>query len=281
MNAEIASLPCPICRGPISSTLPTCPDCGYRPGSLPDWLLTHLDLGIEDYTFQSARGVDYAYAILPIDGEPVRTVSFGTRFGAELDLNWYAEGVAEGSGWRMYAWLGDALMTQYGFLRPSEAPANLRDDISGAIFDINAESEGRRIAAWHRFQGRPTRIVTAPDRLRTDFSLGPDARDFTSAAGRTYSYAPQTPDSLATVSFHAPAAPDAAPVAMELALLPSTSAGLSETRLILSADGRRVAEDDLLRVDQFPAPLRPLIADTIRDLNAESVSRAAIPESAR
>ena len=264
---------CPVCRTFVDSSVRQCPTCGFRPGSLPDSLLPNFGLGTNDYTFQSAGGVDYDYSVHSDKKSTSYSVSF-TASGSS-DLNIVILEAPEGpASWNLFVWLNDVLATPGGIVRAAELQQPLRQVVLSAVQDINAESEARRFHAYSGIaQGRRQAFAeTTPlDRLRADFDLGPDDYEFDSDRKWHYLYEAETADALAAISFEAPSGSEV------VFLFKVNDAGSRrDTRLRVLLDDVDATERGLLlTVAQFPEPIQWLIAAAIGDLNAESERRKA------
>jgi hypothetical protein len=111
--------------------------------------------------------------------------------------------------------------------------------------------------------------VNRPDRLRSDFDLGPEDDDFTSARDWECEFFAATSKGLAAVRFSAPSGSD-----VFLVFEPQTAGGRREVRITALIDDVKVSEAPLLTDRQFPEPIQWLMRDAIADLNSESQVRA-------
>ena len=233
-------------------------------------LQVDFDLGATYYVFQSDRGTDYTF-VSSKGGEP--TVRFEAPSGVEIWLLASPEGVVHASRWRFFITV-DGVPLGRGFLRAGEVPKPLRQLISNAIFDLNAESRARRqrlrevIERAAQTASADTSEPTPSDRLRHDFDLGSEDVDFTSARGWVYEFFAETRKTLAAVRFGAPSGSD-----VFLVFEPQTTGGHRDVRITASIDDVEVSEAPLLTVRQFPEPIQWLMSDAIADLNSESEAR--------
>lgn len=235
-------------------------------------LRSDFDLGPTSYVFQSERGTDYTY-VPSDDGQP--TVGFVSPSGAEIWLLATWEGVPHASRWQFFATVDGGSLGR-DFLRAGDVPKPLRQLISDAISDLNAESQARRqrhrdvIQRAAQTSSAIASEPTPPDRLRSDFDLGSEDRDFTSARGWVYEFFTEAPKTLAAVRFAAPSGSE-----VFLAFEPQTTGGHREVRVVALIDDIEISEDPLLTVGQFPEPIQWLMRDAIADLNSESEAWAA------
>ena len=238
-----------------------------------DSLLPDFDLGASYYRFQSDRGTDYT--LVP-SKDGYASVLFEAPSGVEIGLLTSPDGTPHAAGWRFSVTVDGELLEGLGFHRTGEVPRPLRQLIGDAIADLNAESQARR--QRHRAvierAGQATPAVasepTPLDRLRSDFDLGPEDDDFTSARGWDYEYIAATSKDFAAVRFTAPSSSD-----IFLVFEPQTAGGRREVRVTALVDDVEVSEAPLLTVRQFPEPIQWLMHNAIADLNWESEARAA------
>jgi hypothetical protein len=244
-----------------------------RPG---DGLVPDFDLGDQPYIFQSDHGVDYSY--IPLSKGDV-SVTFLTPAGTTIALLVLAEPPV-GERYRLFWVIVDGeLLSGMDFRRAQDVPAPLRDVISRAVMDLNAEHEARRqrrAEVIERAGATAPSVTEEPtplDRLRSDFDLGPEDFDFVSARGWEYQYYAGDDETPAAICFTAPSN-----AVVFLALQPQTGGSRREIRIWARIDDVEVSETPLLTVTQFPGPIQWLIRSAIADLNEASKSRARTGE---
>lgn len=245
-----------------------------RLGSLYDdqSLRPDFDLGPTSYVFQSERGTDYTY-VPSDDGQP--TVGFASPSGAAIWLLATWEGVPHASRWQFFVTV-DGEPLGRDVLRAADVPKPLRQLMSNAISDLNAESRARRqrhgevIERAAQTASAMASEPTPADRLRSDFDLGSADMAFTSARGWEYEYMAPTSKASAGAEFMAPSGSD-----VFLVFEPGTADGRREVRIVAFIDDVEVNEAPLLTVRQFPESIQWLMGDAIADLNLESEARAA------
>lgn len=232
-----------------------------------------FDLGPTSYVFQSERGTDYTYYVPSDDGQP--TVGFASPSGAAIWLLATWEAVPHASRWQFFVTVdGESLGRD--FLRAGDVPKPLRQLMSNAISDLNAESRARRQRhneVIERAGHTASAVASEPTpahRLRSDFDLGSADLAFTSARGWEYEYTAPTSKASAGAGFMTPSGSD-----VFLVFEPDTAGGRREVRIVAFIDDVEVNEAPLLTVRQFPEPIQWLMRDAIADLNLESEARAA------
>ena len=112
----MALVTCPVCRAIIDNSASQCPICQYRPGSWPDALLPTFGLGLTNYTFQSARGVDYDFRVHQAKGPTSFSLTFTAPGGSELMISVF-RGIGEPAPWNLYVWLDDVDLTAHGSIQ--------------------------------------------------------------------------------------------------------------------------------------------------------------------
>jgi hypothetical protein len=269
----LSAVTCPVCRTIVDSSGRRCPVCGFRPGSLPDFVLPNFGLGPTGYTFQSVSGVDYDYSDDSDKNGPSYSLSFTAPGGSEFTVAIFEVPVGP-VRWTLLVYLNNVLVTPGGIVRAAELQSPLRQVVASALYDINAESEARRFHAYSGIaQGRRQASTesTPLDRLRADFDLGHDDFEFDSDRRWHYLYEAETADTLASVTFDAPSGSE-----VVFVFKPTDAGSRRDVRLkVFLDDVSATVRRPLLTVAQFPQPIQWLIGAAIADLNAESESRKA------
>lgn len=234
-------------------------------GSAGDRLLLDFDLGTSDYEFRSASGTDYTYYARDRDGWS--SAEFVAAGGAEVLI-------VISPDRRLYPVVDGDDVGETGYARAGEIEEPLGRLIAAAVADLNAESSARRDHRRAVLEAAGSRVPTsAPlptpgDRLRSDFDLGPENFEFTSARGWAYEYVAEDDDGPPCVILIAPSGSR-----VFMVFVVRQAGWRREVRVAATVDGVDVADSPLLTVDQFPEPVQWLFRDAFADLNEESVRR--------